>query len=492
MRKVTGIEQRGLERVVFITLQSKDELGLPYEVKLVIELMGKYSNIILKDENNVIMESLRHVTRSLSRVRCVLPSLEYEIPKSTKLNPLTISRPTLVEMIGKRKDQKAKQYLTHFLQGLSGQTAEEILYRYMPQGYEEQSKEPEKLADTIMCFFAELSHLNPVMYMKKDGTPFFYSVIPYHSITADDTAGYESVNDLIDYYYHKLREKEIFEKKRNALGKRVAKQIEKLSNILKKQYETIEKANKAEKYKSRADMITANIYRYQQGKQTLVAEDFLTGEAVSIELDTRLSPSANAQKYYKRYNKLKSGLDITAKRIQANKKEIAFLESVQVSLDLSENIEELKEIEYELIKAGIISTVRYGAKATEKPSEPLKFMSSDGYTILAGKNNRQNDTLTMKTADADDIWLHTKNIPGAHVLIIGANGDVPDKTLIEAAVLAATLSKAKNSTKVAVDYTQRKNIRKPNGSKPGMVVYVGYNTVLADPDKSLYEKLRVK
>jgi predicted ribosome quality control (RQC) complex YloA/Tae2 family protein len=210
---------------------------------------------------------------------------------------------------------------------------------------------------------------------------------------------------------------------------------------------------------------------------------------VTVALDTRLSPAANAQKNYKRYNKLKAGLDITAKRMQKIKGELAFLESVQVSLDACDTIDELAEIEYELVKAGVIRTAASAPKATQQPSKPLRFTSSDGYTIFAGKNNRQNDALTMKTASPDDIWLHTKDIPGAHVLIVEAGGGVPDTTLLEAAVIAATLSKAKNALKVAVDYAPRKNVRKPAGAKPGMVVYEGYNTVLVDPSPSLYDKL---
>ncbi|MDD5017687.1 MAG: NFACT family protein, partial [Eubacteriales bacterium] len=430
--------------------------------------------------------------RSLSRVRCVLPSLAYETPISTKLNPLAISRPTLVEMLGKRKNQKIKAYLSEFLQGVSSQTAEEILYRYMPQGYAAQPREPEKLGEVILSFFSGLGDLEPAMYLQKDGMPFFYSPVRYGSIGADAVIIYKCANEMADSYYMKLKEKEMLEKKRGVLSKRVSKQIEKLSSILKKQLDTIENAKKAEKYKNLGDIITANIYRIKKGMRTLQAEDFSTGEGITIALDTRLSPAANAQKNYKRYNKLKSGLDITAKRMMDNNKEIAFLESVQVSLVSSETMDELCEIEYELGKAGILKTASASVRATEKPSVPHQFVSSDGYTIYAGKNNRQNDTLTMKTAGADDIWLHTKDIPGAHVLISGAKGNVPDITLLEAATIAATLSKARNSLKVPVDYTQRKNVRKPGGAKPGMVVYDGYNTILVSPDKSLFERLIIR
>ena len=439
--------------------------------------------------SGVVQDSLRHVTKTLSRVRCILPSLTYELPLSAKLNPITISRPTLIELLQKRADRKPRAYLSQILQGVSGPTADEILYRYMPLGYVEQPKEAEKLADTILEFFAACDDPAPTLYTHRDGTPFFYAPIPYDSVHADNAVSFDTMNALVDSFYGKLNAIDLLDKKRRFLAGRVSKQIDKLSNVLSKQLETISRAEKAEKYKTTGDIITANIYRISRGMTTFEAQDYTTGQPVTVTLDTRLSPAANAQKNYKRYNKLKSGLDITAKRMQNIKKEIAFLESVQVSLDACDTIDELSEIEYELVKAGIIHTATAAPKATQQPSTPLRFTSSDGYTILAGKNNRQNDVLTMKTAAPDDIWLHTKDIPGAHVLIVGAGGSVPDTTLLEAASIAATLSKAKNALKVAVDYAPRKNVRKPAGAKPGMVVYEGYNTLLVDPSPSLYDKL---
>ena len=487
--KIAAAEQIGLERIVNLTLESKDELGLPHTLTLTAELMGKYSNIILADEDGVIKDSLRHITQSVSRVRSVLPSLRYELPQSAKLNPMTISRATLMELLQKRGDRKPRAYLSQVLQGISGQTADEILYRYMPQGYATQPKEPERLADTVLAFFDACGTPLPTMYMR-GGKPVFFAPVPFDSIHADTIEAFDTMNTLADGFYGRLRIIAQFDQKRTSLQKRVARQIGKHSQVLKKQLETIRRAEKAEKYKTEGDIITANIYRIRKGMRTLEAEDYATGQPVSIALDMRLSPSANAQKKYKRYNKFKTGLDITARRMRRIKQDIAFLESVQVSLDACDTMDELGEIEYELAKAGVIRAAAAASKATAQPSSPLCFTSSDGYTILAGKNNRQNDTLTMKTAAPDDIWLHTKDIPGAHVLITGVKGAVPDTTLLEAATIAATLSKAKTSLKVPVDYAPRKNVRKPGGAKPGMVVYDGYNTVLVDPDKALMERLR--
>ena len=486
--KITDVAQTGLERIMTITLEAKDEMGHVRPMTLVAELMGKYSNVILI-ENGIIMDSLRHVTRLVSSVRCVLPSLPYEDPQSTKLNPLTVSRPTLVEMLQKKGSAKIKTYLSSLLQGISGQTADEILYRYMPGGYESHSREAERLADVILDFFREPAR--PTMY-SRDGVPFFYAPKAFSSIALSEGAVFDSANTLVDTYYSRLRELAVLSHKRSVLHRAVQKQLDKLIQTRQKQQTTLDQAGKAEEYKTRGDLITANIYRISRGTPVLVAQDYITGEDVAIELDTRLSPAANAQLQYKRYNKLRQSIDITASRMAQTVAEIAFLESVQVSIDASETADELTEIDYELGKAGYISVKHKGERTAQAPSVPHKFLSSDGLTILAGKNNRQNDLLTMKTAGPEDLWLHTKDIPGSHVLIVGAKGNAPDATLLEAATIAATLSKAKGGAKVQVDYAPRKNVRKPNGAKPGMVVYEGYNTVLVSPDKALFEKLLVK
>lgn len=485
--KITAIAQTGLERIVSITLEAKDELGHPRPMTLFAELMGKYSNVILT-EGGVIMDSLRHVTRTVSRVRCVLPSLIYEDPQSSKLNPFFISRPTLIEMLQKKGSAKIKAYLSAFLQGISGQTADEILYRYMPDGYQSHPREAEKLADVILDFFEQAPQ--PTMYLR-DGMPFFYAPKSYSSVAADETLSYELANALTDAYYHRLRTLEMLSRQRDALHRVVLKQLDKLIQTLQKQQTTLDRASKADVYKTRGDLITANIFRLSRGAKTLVAQDYMTGETVAIELDSRFSPAANAQQQYKKYNKLRQSLDITATRMAQTANDIAFLESVQVSIDACETADELAEIEYELIKADFMPKKHIAVRATQAPSMPHQFVSSDGFVIFAGKNNRQNDLLTMKTAAPDDIWLHTKDIPGAHVLISGAKGSASDAALFEAATIAASLSKAKGGAKVSVDYAPRKNVRKPNGAKPGMVIYDGYNTILVSPDKALFEKLRV-
>ncbi|NLT98435.1 MAG: fibronectin/fibrinogen-binding protein [Christensenellaceae bacterium] len=487
--KITDVQQTGLERIVRISLEAKDELGLPRTLTLVAELMGKYSNVILLNEQGVIMDSLRHVSSAQSRVRSVFPGLNYEEPPSSKLNPLTISRATLAEMLGKRGKTKMKSYLSQFLQGISSQTADELLWRYMPEGYEEHPREAERLADVILGFFKELASPRPTMYFR-DGVPFFFAPRHYRSVAAQSVQRFDTANAMGDAYYHRLREVEAFTRKRDNLIKLTQKHMDRLGQTLQKQLESLEQPKKAERHKMLGDIITANIYRISRGQRSLVAQDYETGEEVSIELDPRLSPAANAQQHYKRYNKLKASLDITISRMAETKKELAFLDIVLVSLDACETLNELAEVEYELARAGYAPQAKtVPQKSAQAPSQPHRFISSDGYVILAGKNNRQNDLLTMRTAEPDDIWLHTKDIPGAHVLITGAKGNAPETTLLEAASIAAYLSKAKNSGKVAVDYALRKNVRKPSGARPGMVIYDNYQTILVSPSREIFERL---
>lgn len=484
---LSAIEQDGLERIVTLTFSAKDELGLVRRITMIAELMGKYSNVILV-HNGLIMESLRHVTRSLSRVRCVMPGLAYEPPKSSKLNPLHISRATLVEMLKKRGSTKIKPYLSSFLQGLSGQSADEILYRYMPQGYAEQPREAERLAAVIIDFFS--APPQPAMYLR-EGAPFFYAPRRFESIIAG-AIEFESFSAMADDYHARRDALAALSGKREKLHRLVAKHLGKLIQTLQKQQLSAQQAGKAEDYKTRGDLITANIYRITRGLGTLVATDYETGEDIAIPLDTRLSPSANAQHNYKRYAKLKAGLDITLRRIADTQSDITFLQSVQLGIDACETMDELSEIEYELSKAGYMPRAQAAPRITQAPSTPHRFVSSDGYLIYAGKNNRQNDLLTMKTAAPEDIWLHTKDIPGSHVLIAGVQGDIPGQTLFEAATIAATLSKAGSGAKVQVDYAPRKNLRKPGGAKPGMVVYEGHSSLLVSPDKALLDRLREK
>ena len=478
---ITNVSQTELERIVCFSLEAKDELGLPRKMTLIAELMGKYSNVMLLSENGVIMDSMRHITEIQSRVRSVLPGLAYRQPQSDKINPMTASLEAIEEALSRRGAKGMRGWLSKALQGVSTQTADELLRR-LPQTGGDKA-----FAGIVKAFFG--TPKCPTMY-SHGGVPFFFAPFRYQSITEEEAQTFDTINEMLDSFYYRLREIAHIARKRERLERVVSKQLEKQGTLLEKQVFSVEQMKQAEQYRTFGDLVTANIYRISRGMSVLATQDFVTGKDVAVPLDIRLSPAANAQKYYKKYNKLKSGMEMASARMRATKESVKFLESVQTSLNACETLGELSEVEYELIHAGVIRSFgKAKVRPTEMPSSPHRFISTDGITIYAGKNNRQNDELTMRKAQPEDIWLHVKDMPGSHVLISGVKSQPPQRTLLEAAVIAATLSKAGASAKVAVDYAPRKNVRKPNGAKPGMVVYEGYNTVMVMPDRALFERL---
>jgi len=493
--RITKIEQVGLERIVKIYFDSKDELGIAKNLVLICEFMGKYSNVILVDENDKILDSAKHVPFGMSSVRQVLPGMLYEFPPSDKYNPFLVSVDTFFELsenIGKRPMDK---FLVSTFQGVSSFTAHELVTNYLKGEYSELSRgDKKRFIEHCLSFFDRVKNneCKFTIQYDKSGTPKFFSVVPYATSVYSNFKSYATANEMLDEYYQSKFLSEGFKRRKNTLKKHVSKALNKLYKKLRIQSDSLEGAKKADKFKLFGDLVMANIYKLKKGMDKASLEDYNTNEMIEIPLDKKLSPSANAQKFYKRYNKLKKAVEINAENIIVTKREIDFLESISVSLDICETTDELNEVRYELLKASYISE-KPGTKntrPTQDASKPHEFLSSDGFKIFAGKNNRQNDILTIKTADADDLWLHTQKIPGSHVLIKTGGADVPEKTLFEAATIAAFYSKAKTSSKVPVDYTKRKNIRKPNGSKPGFVIYETYSTKIVDPDAEIVQKLK--
>ena len=302
------------------------------------------------------------------------------------------------------------------------------------------------------------------------------------------------MNDLVDAYFYQKQQKERLEKEKHTLGGNLRKDISRLKKKLAIQQESIRNAEEREQYRIAGDLITANIYRLQKGDTKAMLEDFHQPNTplVTISLDPHLTPAENAQKQYKRYNKAKHTLEAAQKQAQMTNEELQYLLGIESALMLAENVEEIKQIHQEMIGQGYAKPIIIPGKKQKKVRDiprPLAFCSSTGFPIWVGKNNRQNDYLTMKMAQDNDIWLHTKDIPGAHVIISAANG-TPDETSIhEAASLAAYFSKARNSSKVPVDYTLRKYVNKPSGAKPGYVIYTDQKTIYADPQEELEETL---
>lgn len=486
---IEDIQMDGLERIVFIKILSRDEMGVPRPLTLILELMGKHSNIMLTDQNNKVMECLKHVGIDVSRVRQMLPSITYTLPPGGKKDPFALNQNDFEKILALQGNKNLANHLIAELQGFSQPVFNEML-TYIEEG--EPFITQKELAKGLYNLFVRLKNGEIFPHIARDDKTgkAFFSVLPVDGGNIESS--FSSANRMLDEKFHQESVKENIEKQRDILLKLLAKNIEKREKKLQQQLETLEEAKQAEKHKKYGDLITGNIYRLKKGAEILEAEDYFSnGEIVRISLDKRLSPAANAQKYYKRYNKLKSAAEITGSHLQENKQELQFLYSEQISVLNSETTLELEEIRFELIKAGLITDHKKGTKARQKEeaSMPHAFVSSDGFAFYAGKNNRQNDLITLKYANANDIWMHIKDFPGAHVIIKTEGKEVPGKTLEEAASVAAYLSRSKGADKIPIDYTQRKNVKKPGGAKPGMVIYENYRTIYIKPDKELFERL---
>jgi predicted ribosome quality control (RQC) complex YloA/Tae2 family protein len=488
---IEDICMEGLERIVTINIISRDEMGVQKPIRMIIELMGKHSNIILTDQQGKVMECLKHVSIDISRVRQILPSIIYTMPPGNKANPFILDEIQLENIISTQADKDISKQLCTFLQGLALPIAREMLTHIEVN---DLMFTPKEIAKGLYDIYRKIINGDSNPHISRDDLTgkAFFSVLPF-SIGAP-ICTFPSANQMLDEYFHEESVKESIESKRGALLKVLSKNIEKREKKLQNQRETLEEAKQAEKCKRYGDLITGNIYRLKKGADNLEAEDYFSnGDIVRISLDKRLTPSANAQKYYKRYNKLKSAAEITEVHMKENIQELDFLYSEQISLINSETPLELEEIRFELLKAGVIQEKKgMKVKLKEEISVPHAFISSDGFEFYAGKNNRQNDLLTLKYANANDIWMHIKDFPGAHVIIRTAGNNVPAKTLEEAAAVAAYLSRAKGADKIPIDFTQRKNVKKPGGAKPGMVIYENYRTIYIKPDQTIFERLKEK
>ncbi len=493
--RIASIEQVGLERIVHIGLAGKDELGIEKNTTLIIELMGKYSNAMLVSPEGRILESAKHVPFGMSSVRQVLPGLGYETPPSDKYNPLTLSESTFREILSQIGEKPMAKFLVQHFQGVSTQTADELCARYLPAPFGALSRgDQSRFIENVLNFFKSVSSgdIQPTIQFDHFGAPQFFSVVPFATQVFDHAKTFASANAMLDAFYAARDTAIALSRKKHQIEAIAAKALAKWVKKLRIQTDAMAGAEKAEKFKLYGDLIMAHIYMLKRGMDKAAVTDYMTGEAVEIPLEKQYTPAANAQRYFKKYNKMKKAAEMNAEYIETTKTEIDFLESVLASIETCENQEELAEVRFELIRAGYIAE-NPGAKRekpTQEASAPHTFVSSDGLTIRVGKNNRQNDALTLKTAEPDDLWLHTQKIPGSHVIIQSGGKHIPDRTIEEAAALAAYFSKARGSSKVPVDYTLKKNIRKPNGAKPGYVIYETYSTLLAEPDEALVKKLK--
>lgn len=475
--KLTDIRQMEFERILFFDFDSTNEIGDREKLSLCIEIMGRYSNIILIDQQGLVVDAVKRIDVTMTKDRVILPKIEYMLPqRQDKLNILDCSYneiETAVELSEKSLDKA----LLSSIQGISPIVCRELEHKVF-LGNTLQSQ-VEYIADILREKTA-----TPTMVLKDENTPFDISFVDISQY--DDSMvvkHFDTFSDMLDSFYYQ-RDMAVRMKQRSMdLHKLVSNTIERISKKINIQTAELQKSVDREKLRINGDLLQANLYRISKGAMFAEVENFYEENSpiIRIVLDPSISPAQNAQKFYKQYAKAKTAQKMLEVQIEKAKSELSYMMSVQDFLSRAESDKELSQIRLELMEQGYIKDHTKGKQKAPKALPPLEFESSDGFKILVGRNNKQNDVLTLKTASRFDYWFHTKNIHGSHTIVVTDGKEITDNAVIEAAQICAYHSKAKDSAQVPVDYTLVKNVSKPSGSKPGMVIYVNNKTVYVTP-----------
>ncbi|NLY43590.1 MAG: fibronectin/fibrinogen-binding protein [Clostridiaceae bacterium] len=499
--KIVSISQPGLERIIHFAIETYNELGDLTEKTLIIEMMGRHSNIILIDKDGKIIDSIKHVGISTSSVRQVMPGLKYTMPPSQdKVNPLECTLDKIMEIMGNQAGgQKVDTYIVNHFTGISPLIGREICFRalgdsnvYLGELNDSQIALISQEAYKIFMQVINKQYSPVILTNPKDKKVVDFSVVNILQYPEYHIEHHSSISNVLDMFYSTRNHQERLKQKSSELLKIINTHLDRCKKKLNLQQKKMAEVSNHDELKTFGDLIISNIYRIEQGMDKIEVENFYEegSPVVTIPLDPRLSPAKNAQKYFNEYTKAKNTAKMVSQQIKLNVDEINYLESLQDAVLKAQTEQEINEIWEEASEQGYVK--RTTAKKPDKdisPSKPMHFVSSDGINIYVGKNNKQNDYLTLKFAQSNDLWLHVKNIPGSHTIIQTGGKDVPDSTLLEAAMLAAYYSKARFSSNVPVDYTHVKNVKKPSGAKPGMVIYENYKTIYVTPNEDLSLKL---
>ena len=497
--KLVEIRQPGLERLLYLDFDAANELGDKVRLSLVIEIMGKYSNIILVDGQGKIVDALKRVDEEMSSQRLVQPGLTYELPPAQNKPCMLECQPEeIVEaIVHQPKNQSLNKGILNALQGLSPVVCREVEHQ-VGRGQELFTRDLTQEQKERLRFFLERLFTTvrdtagePYMVTKIKGKPMefsFLNIVQYGTLAS--VSRWEDFSSLLDEFYEERDRQDRMRVKAQDLLRLLANASERLSRKINLQRGELARSEDREHLRVCGDLINAKLYRIERGSAFADLENFYDeNRLMRIKLDPALNATQNAQKYYKEYRKAKTAQQVLGEQIAQAEQELLYVDSVFDCLSRAQSESELNEIRQELREEGYLKAVRDKRKPPA-PLAPLEFVSSEGFRILVGRNNRQNDKLTLKQANNNDIWLHTKNIPGSHTIIVTGGRQPGDATLKEAAMLAAYHSRAKDSSQVPVDYTQIRYVSKPQGAKPGMVIYVHYQTLFVTPQHELTEKLK--
>ena len=463
---IESIDQIENDRIVEITVSNKNEIGDNIQATLIIEIMGKHSNILLVDKSsNKVLEVIKHIGFSQNSYRTLLPGATYIAPPSTEaLNPFTIKDEKLFEIL--QTQELTAKNLQKLFQGLGRDTTTEL----------ERQLLSDKLT-TFRNFFKQ--ETNPCLTDKS------FSCVPFSNKLDDH---FSSLSQLLDVYYKDKAERDRVKQQASELIRRVENELQKNRQKLKKQEKELQATENAEEFRQKGELLTTFLHQVPNDQDQVVLDNYYTNQPITIALDKALTPSQNAQKYFKRYQKLKEAVKYLTELIEETKSTILYLETVETVLNQA-GLDEIAEIREELIQTGFIR--RRQREKIQKRKKPEKYLASDGKTIiLVGRNNLQNEELTFKMARKDELWFHAKDIPGSHVVISG-NLNPSDEVKTDAAELAAYFSKGRLSNLVQVDMIEVKKLNKPTGGKPGFVTYTGQKTLRVTPDSEKIQSMKM-
>ena len=490
---IESIQQAPLERVVTLTVSAADELGERSQFSLILEAVARRANLILADKDGRIIDCLRRIDFEMNPDRQVLPGLFYHLPTPPdKVSPFTVTEEEFAALAAAAGEgAPADQWLVRTVNGLSPLVARELTFRACGSTDAPVTGHTAALWSAFAAWRDTVNekHFTPAM-LKRSGVPmdFTYLHVGQYGGAAEEET-YTSFSRLLDDFYEKREQAERVKQKGQDLVKTASNGAARLRRKIAAQEQELAESKNRDKWRVCGELITANLYRMERGMSRLTAQNYYDPDCadVDIPLDVRLSPQENAAKYFKKYTKAKTAEKYITAQLEKARVELTYLESVLQELTLAESEQDFNDIRAELTDGGYLRAK--GRKQPQRPSKPREFRSTAGLRILVGRNNRQNDRLTAKDAEKWDIWLHTQRIHGSHVILCTGGAQPDEQSIAEAASLAAYFSQAQNSTKVPVDFTQVKYVKKPAGSPPGFVNYTNYKTILADPSEELVKRL---
>lgn len=483
--RITAIRQPSLERILMFDIDHLNEMGDMCRKTLVVEIMGKHSNIIFLDDRNMIIDSIKHISSAVSSVREVLPGRDYFIPNTqNKSDPLSITREEFTELIS-AKPMPAAKAIYSSLTGFSPVMAEELLFR---SGLDSSMPASSFTEDELMHLYNNFLWLTdsiksggfkPNMILKNNA-PVEFAAIELTQYGNPETRTSPSMSVILNDYYAMRNAVTRIRQKSADLRRIVATVLERNVKKYDLQLKQLKDTEKKDKYRIYGELLNTYGYSAQPGARSLEADNYYTGEKITIPLDPELTASENAKRYFDRYGKLKRTEEALITQTEETHDEIMHLESISASLDIALKESDLTEIRQELEQAGYLRKKGTG-RTKELKSKPFHYVSSDGFHIYVGKNNFQNDYLTFRFSNGNDWWFHAKKIPGSHVLVKTEGRELTDITFEEAGALAAYYSKGREQDKVEIDYVQKKEVKKPAGAKPGFVVYYTNYSLVAEP-----------